>query len=297
MSDSLRDTWVHAWTDIWEQVEQHPDFWPEMYMDLYPSFAKNGTGIGDHRLEHFPEVPAEQRAGKSEALYFEISNDPRRARAAFQHFRQSDFENDRRLILFLEDAIETIETGGGPLLASAFSSLTKSMLLRYNCRFRVAESPFKIVSHFAGAFAAVVEQVAIHCQNDDHAALLLAEFRESFEALSSSQSNNTLKTCILKACTKTEGIAAGRPDATKGTLGELCKECNVWPHKTIRESVSSLYGFCSNYPGIRHAGNHQSALRAVSLKDAVLISMNFILATGYFIDSIDFEEIVGMTRR
>src|SRR3546814_1851063 len=46
-----------------------------------------------------------------------------------------------------------------------------------------------------------------------------------------------------------------------GQLGAMCGQINSWPHPTIKKALSTLYGFASEYPGIRHAGNPQSALR------------------------------------
>src|SRR3546814_1477378 len=58
----------------------------------------------------------------------------------------------------------------------------------------------------------------------------------------------------------------------------MCGQINSWPHPTIKKALSTLYGFASEYPGIRHAGNPQSALREMEMRDLVAV---LIVLTGF----------------
>src|SRR3546814_16290585 len=63
-----------------------------------------------------------------------------------------------------------------------------------------------------------------------------------------------------------------------GQLGAMCGQINSWPHPTIKKALSTLYGFASEYPGIRHAGNPQSALREMEMRDLIAV---LIVLTGF----------------
>jgi hypothetical protein len=75
-----------------------------------------------------------------------------------------------------------------------------------------------------------------------------------------------------------EAIAATTDAVTTHTLGDMCNQLTSWPHATIKESLKRLYGFASDYPGIRHAGNPAGKLRGVETRDLAALS---ILLMGY----------------
>ena len=49
---------------------------------------------------------------------------------------------------------------------------------------------------------------------------------------------------------------------TGTTLGAICNQVGTWPHDKLKEAMKDLYGFASDYPGIRHGGTPANALRA-----------------------------------
>jgi hypothetical protein len=79
-----------------------------------------------------------------------------------------------------------------------------------------------------------------------------------------------------------------------GTLGDLCKKLKDWPHATIRESLSRLYGFCSNYPNIRQAGNPVGVLRPLAARDATALSVLLLAFSGYLSPHLDEKIVLGV---
>ncbi len=62
------------------------------------------------------------------------------------------------------------------------------------------------------------------------------------------------------------------------TLGEICNNVTTWPHATIKNSLKTLCGFSSDYPGIRHAGTPAGKLRSMETRDLAALS---IMLLGY----------------
>lgn len=90
-----------------------------------------------------------------------------------------------------------------------------------------------------------------------------------------------------------EAMAGRFPGVTNATLGQMCDQVDTWPHATIRDALKKLYGFSSDYPGIRHAGNPQGAYRDIEMRDMVAVS---VLLTGfapYLTHSLDPVQIYG----
>ena len=55
--------------------------------------------------------------------------------------------------------------------------------------------------------------------------------------------------------------------------------------------MKKLYGFSSNYPGIRHAGNPDAALREIEMRDMVAMSALLAGFAPYLTETFDHEKI------
>jgi hypothetical protein len=38
-------------------------------------------------------------------------------------------------------------------------------------------------------------------------------------------------------------------------------QVGTWPHNSVKEAMKNLYPFTNNYPGVRHAGTPENAMR------------------------------------
>lgn len=120
-----------------------------------------------------------------------------------------------------------------------------------------------------------------------------ARLEHAFDRYSRSQDLTDLKTCISKASNYAEGLASAT-NGSPGTLGALSNQIGDWPHDKVKESLQSLYKFCSDYPGIRHAGSPAGRRRDLEKKDAFLISLLLIVFSGYLTTNLNSEEVLGM---
>ena len=71
----------------------------------------------------------------------------------------------------------------------------------------------------------------------------------------------------------------------------MCDQIKFWPHGTIKNSLRSLYGFASDYPGIRHGGNPNNVIRAIEMRDMLAMSMLLVGFTPYLTASFDAETL------
>lgn len=67
----------------------------------------------------------------------------------------------------------------------------------------------------------------------------------------------------------------------------MCNEIDSWPHSAVKKAVSSLYGFASDYPGIRHAGNPAAQKRDVDMRDMVAMSIMLAGCMPYLEAALD----------
>ncbi|MBI2997611.1 MAG: restriction endonuclease subunit S [Deltaproteobacteria bacterium] len=87
------------------------------------------------------------------------------------------------------------------------------------------------------------------------------------------------------------------PQIIIGRVGVYCGCVHVSPpmswvtDNAIRASLKNLYGFASDYPGIRHGGTPANAIRVIEMRD--MIAMSILLAgfTPYLTDQFNAEVV------
>jgi hypothetical protein len=154
------------------------------------------------------------------------------------------------------------------------------------------DEPFKLRFLLPGSFSNLYAELQRINVGNSHLSCLLKEFEEAFDTYTRDQTETHLKTCISKASNYAEGLASAT-HGTPGTLGALCDRLTDWPHDKVKESLKNLYKFCSDYPGIRHAGDPASQLRVLGGKDSVMISVLLIAFSGYLSPQIDAQVVLG----
>ena len=90
-----------------------------------------------------------------------------------------------------------------------------------------------------------------------------------------------------------EGLARSCPGVKEQTLGDICNELKTWPHVTVRDSLKKLYGFASDYPGIRHGTNFDGVLRAIEMRDMVAICILLAGFTPYLTNGLNSDAVYG----
>jgi len=83
----------------------------------------------------------------------------------------------------------------------------------------------------------------------------------------------------------------GFPGVTETELSGMCNQIGTWPHGAIKASLKNLYGFASDYPGIRHGGNPAGALRAIEMRDMVAMSILLAGFTPYLSDQFNADVV------
>ena len=115
----------------------------------------------------------------------------------------------------------------------------------------------------------------------------MKDFEAAVRDLRHHGSDRRIKTCIQKQVNLLEAIGSAAPGITGTTLGAICNQVGTWPHEKIKEAMKNLYGFASDYPGIRHGGTPASALRAVDMRDMVAVSILLAGFTPYLTHGIN----------
>ena len=162
------------------------------------------------------------------------------------------------------------------------------ILLRYRL-----DEPFTVRYLLPGSFANMYLEMQRVNSSNPHLTGLLEDFEKAFDRYARTLDPTDLKTCIGKASNYAEGLASATY-GTPGTLGAICNHLRDWPHDKVKEALQNIYKFCSDYPGIRHAGNHAGVRRALATRDLTMASLLIMTFSGYLSPHFDERVVLGL---
>jgi len=259
MKGELISVWSETWREIWQPLINQPDVPNVIFSDLYRELVKA-----------LAESPDEGRV-------VEIVASSTLSQEAFQTVTSDQFSGERALAHFFEEAHSTLNELGGDVLSNDYLDLLRQFLLKYSLRYDL-RSPCQLCPNLPGMFASLFQDLQNFTASDNHLNNLMTEFEESLRDLRGDTSDGRIKTTIQKQVNVLEALGSLFPGVTNRELGKICNQVTSWPHATVSASLLKLYGFASDYPGIRHGGNPNGVLKQLDMRDLIAMS---VLLTGF----------------
>ena len=273
--------WSESWREIWSKLARHTKAPDDLFIELYRELVSVFTPPLN-QTDHEKKL-AEQR-------FVEIVSAPAQARVAFMKTKSRDLRGERFLVEFFESAYQVIENLGGDLLANRYFNLVNGFINKYSLRYDLRRPCF-LHPTLSGIFANLMRDIKIATSQDDHLNSLMKDFETAVRDLRNDCSDIRIRNCIHKQINLIEGIAKSSPGVKNTSLGEICNELTSWPHITLKESLKKIYGFTSDYPGIRHSGNKDSKLREIEMRDMVAVSILLAGFTPYLTNQINADVV------
>jgi hypothetical protein len=250
--------WTDMWREVWRRLAKHSDapndLFCELFREIEPAFIV--------RLDPATELS-------------DIVDNPQQSREAFRAIKPIKLTGEFALLGFLERAHASIVDLGGDPLGNRYFNLVAAFIEKYSLRYDLRR-PFSLHPTLTGVFSKLLRELRILTSQDAALAALMNDFEETIRDLKADASPGRIKACIHRQMNLLEALAQRCPNVTAQSLGGMCDQVGSWPHATIKEAMKKLYGFSSDYPGIRHAGNPAGALREIEMRD--MVGMTVILA-------------------
>ena len=268
MHSEFVGVWSELWREVWlplidEPLREGEDDVPE---DIFCELYREVAGA----LKDQPSI---------EALA-DVIDDPVQSREAFEKTTAADLAGEGALVTFLEAAHLALDDLGGDELSNHYFSLLSGFIDKFSLRYDLRH-PCILCPTLPGIFASLVRDLRALTNQDPHLNTLMNEFEDAVRDLRHDGSDRRIKTCIQKQMNLLEAIGRAAPGVTENTLGAICNQVGTWPHEKLKEAMKNLYEFASDYPGIRHGGTPESALRAVDMRDMVAMSILLVGFTPY----------------
>lgn len=264
--------WSDTWRELWLPLIDHEDVPEDIFCDLYRALA-----------------PALKSRLSVEALA-DIIDNPIQSRETFENTGADDLAGERVLVAFFESAHSALDELAGDELSNRYFNLLAGFIDKFSLRYELRR-PCTLCPTLPGVFASLVWDLRVFAAQDAHMDALMKEFEGAVRDLRDDCSEGRIKTCIQKQVNLLEAIGRTAPGVTGTTLGVICNQIGTWPHFKLKEAMKDLYGFASDYPGIRHGGTPGNALRAVDMRDMVAMSILLAGFTPYLAAQLNADSV------
>ena len=126
---------------------------------------------------------------------------------------------------------------------------------------------------------------------DRNVAKRLKDFQEALQDLRLGQTEGRITNCVAKQVMLLEAIGATAAGVTGTELAAICNQIQQWPHPAMRSSLLNLYGFASDFPGLRHGTPSTGMLRDIDMRDMVALSILLAGFIPYLSDQLNAEVV------
>jgi hypothetical protein len=266
--------------------------WPETWREIWQPLIELRLGVKaevvpeDIFCDLYRELAKALKTPLSPGGLADIVDDPVLSREKFEEARVEDFAGERALVAFFEATYAALEELVGDELSNHYFNLLAALIDKFSLRYELRR-PCTLCPTLPGIFASLVRDLRALTSQDAHLDALMQEFENAVRDLRHDCSDGRIKTCIQKQMNLLEAIGRTAPGVTGTTLGAICNQVGTWPHEKLKEAMKNLYGFASDYPGIRHGGTPANALRAVDMREMVAMSILLAGFTPYLSSGLD----------
>jgi hypothetical protein len=305
MNGELLPVWPRTWKEVWLRLANSRSAPDDVFIELVSglavipqqpvspelpppdAFSAGGELIDAGALQTRSDYEAAMRRYSDYRDRYETAlNSEPQARAFFRTLL-GQINSEAEAVHFLEAAYGVLVSYGNTALVDRFRLIVDEFVLGYSLRYELRQH-FSLHATVPGVFAKLISEVKKIAVADAHLNNLLSEFEESFADLKSNRTQARMKTCLQKQFNLLEALGGNCPNVTGTTLGAICSQLD-FPHATIKAVGEKLYGFGSNYPGVRHAGNATSALRQLDMRDFVSLSLMLASFTPHVTHGLDSD--------
>ncbi|HUG23259.1 hypothetical protein [Piscinibacter sp.] len=266
--------WSETWREIWLPLIDHEGVPEDIFCELYRALA-----------------PALRKQPSVEALA-DIIDSPVQSREALEKSGANDFAGERALVGFFESAHDELEELGGDELTNRYFNLLAAFIDKFSLRYDLRR-PCALCPTLPGMFTSLVRELDSLSTTDQNIAKRLRDFKEAVQDLRLGQTEGRVANCVMKQVMLLEAVAAASGKLKSTDLAALCKAIDQWPHPAVRQSLLSLYGFASDFPGVRHGTPSDGMKRDIDMRDMVAMSILLTGFTPYLESRLSPEAIFG----
>jgi hypothetical protein len=268
----LLPNWERLNRDVWTSLEKLVSTPDDMYTQLL-----------SYRLSLFEKPKQELELKKPETI--EALNNPDKARDVFLSFPLP--ENEERALSVIRgyyDVLRQFPTD----VSEKFRERIADWIADHNLRYTVTQD-CRLRLTIQGLLMTQIGFLRAHITNPD----TLDALDELENSLSNLDGSDQVKNCLRAASNLLEGVMSDKTGLQSSDFNEALNRCHdLFPHKSLKDSLGKIYNFFCDYPNIRHRGNSASRVRNLKRDDALLMTALISGMATFIVDDNSSERIL-----
>lgn len=265
----MRGEFIGVWTETWREL------WQPL---IEQSLSEDDEGFPeDIFCEPNRALAAALSPRPSVENLAEIIGSTVQSREAFEAVTTDDIVGERALTEFFESVHDTLEELGDIQLTDHYFLLLSGFIDKFSLRYDLRR-PCTLSPTLPGMFTGLLQELDVLSTSDQNIGERLRDFKESIQDLRMGATEGRISNCIMKQVMLLEAVAAASGKAARSDLAALCKALEHWPHPAVQQSLLKLYGFASDFPGVRHGTPSTGRKCDIGMRDMVAMS---ILLAGF----------------
>ncbi len=270
-------------------------FWKEMWIPIWLKIIKNIDAPFDLSCEMYRSISPFLKDKKTIEEIAGIVSDPEKAFEELKKLDKVHLKDEISTIKYIEGVyVILVEDFELLNLADIYKASVVKFINKYNLKYYIS-SPFGFSVTISGIFSELISALKSYTEGNAYLKQMTEDFEQALADLRERATEGKIKTCIQKQMNLVEAIASMNPNMNSSTFGKMCDELkrdNTWPHIKLKDSITSLYAFASDYPGVRHGGHPQNALRPLNMNDLIAVTIATIGFIPYLCREIDTKAII-----
>ncbi|MEW8050401.1 MAG: hypothetical protein AB2809_08495 [Candidatus Thiodiazotropha sp.] len=307
MRGEVIGVWSETWREIWVKLAKNREYGDGLFSDFYRELVREPqppepppppTAFTDEGELSLPEDIAARDAYQAafevyeteRAKYEEAVSGGDSSRKALHDTIKTQITTEEHAVNALESAYSVVASYDDDDFKNKYFQLVEQFLQKYSLRYDLRR-PFTLHPTLPGVFAQLFRELKRYTSRDGHLHQLMQDFEDALRDLRVDPSPARIKTTLQKQFNLLEAMGSRCPGVTGNTLGRICDEVGTWPHAKLKDAMKNMYGFASDYPGIRHGGNLAHQLREIEMRDLVAVSVVLAGFAPYLTDQINSETV------
>lgn len=286
MKGHLRLVIDRAFVDIWQPLTDHSDCPPGVFGEIY-------SGLRRFLREPEPDYVREDdgtvrnyTVGLDEWAALAM-NDSAIAEELLCALSIADFESESKALKAISSTFSVLCEISSEL-ANSYFDLLKTFVDRYSLRYYVDNDARFWVS-FSGLSTALFGQQRLFAEDNSHILQQLNAFEHALAECLPEPNEFRIKTTIQKQVNVLEAFGLRQNLESVDSLGKMLNKVANWPHSGLDEAARGLNSFVNDFPGIRHAGSPNSAIRTLDLRDLIGVTVSLIGLAAYLAEGFDAQ--------
>lgn len=283
-----------AFSELWQPLTDHDDcptnVFGEIYNDLRrflkdpePQYRREDDGA-------IRDVTAGLDSWASLAL-----NDSAIAEELLIDLSNSDFASESSVLSAVSSTYSILGEVATDELANRYLYLLRIFVERYSLGYYVDDKA-RLWSSFPGLMASYFEWIKANATRSPHIYKQLSAFEHMLAESVDDPIETRILTTIQKQCNLLEAMGSSRADVDGNNMGSIADQIGTWPHENLKEAAKRLYGFASDFPGLRHGGTEGSDVRDLDLRDLIGVTLSLTGLVAYFMADPENEIMHAVTR-